>query len=149
MRAALVAAESAQEGMWRPMQLGFLAEAHAGIGERELARALLDEAIALATATKEGHFEAELHRVRGEVLLAQDKAAAEASFERALSIARHQGAKLWGLRAAVSLARLWRDQGRRDDARNLLAPVYGWFTEGFATPDLQAAGELLDMLRST
>jgi predicted ATPase len=145
MRAALVAAESAHEGMWRPMQLGFLAEAHASIGERELARALLDEAIALATATKEGHFEAELHRMRGEVLLAQDEAAAEASFERALLIARHQSAKLWELRAAVSLARLWRDQGRNGKATDLLAPVYGWFTEGFATPDLQAAKELLDM----
>jgi predicted ATPase len=86
--------------------------------------------------------------MRGEVLLAQDKAAAEASFERALSIARHQNAKLWELRAAVSLARLWRDQGRNDKATDLLAPVYGWFTEGFATPDLQAAKELLDILRS-
>jgi predicted ATPase len=148
MRAALVTAESAQMGMFRPMHLGYLAEAHAGIGERELALALLDEAIALATATKEGHFEAELHRMRGEVLLAQDKAAAEASFERALSIARRQSAKLWELRAAVSLARLWRDQGRYDKATDLLAPVYGWFTEGFATPDLQAAKELLDILRS-
>ncbi len=86
--------------------------------------------------------------MRGEVLLAQDEAAAEASFERALSIARHQSAKLWELRAAVSLARLWRDQGRNDKATDLLAPVYGWFTEGFATPDLQAAKELLDNLRS-
>jgi predicted ATPase len=147
MRAALVAAESAHVSMFSPMHLGYLAEAHAGIGERELARARLDEAIALATPTKEGNFEAELHRMRGEVLLAQDEAAAEASFERALSIARRQSAKLWELRAAVSLARLWCDQGRRDDARTLLAPVYGWFTEGFATPDLQAAKELLDMLK--
>jgi predicted ATPase len=146
MRAALVAQESAHVGMFRTMQLGLLAEAHAGIGERELAIALLDEAIVLAT-TKEGNFEAELHRMRGEVLLAQDEVAAEASFERALSIARRQSAKLWELRAAVSLARLWRDQGRRDDARNLLTPVYGWFTEGFATPDLQAAKALLDMLQ--
>jgi predicted ATPase/class 3 adenylate cyclase len=147
MRSALVAAENAHMGMFRPMHLGFLAEAHAGIGERELAHALLDEAIALATA-EEGNFDAELHRMRGEVLLAQDKAAAEASFERALSIARQQSAKLWELRAAVSLARLWRDQGWNDKATDLLAPVYGWFTEGFATPDLQAAKELLDMLRS-
>jgi predicted ATPase len=147
MRAALVAQESARVGLFRTVQLGFLAEAHAGIGERELARALLDEAIALATTT-EGNFEAELHRMRGEVLLAQDEVAAEASFERALSIARRQSAKLWELRAAVSLARLWRDQGRYDKATDLLAPVYGWFTEGFATPDLQAAKELLDILRS-
>lgn len=148
MRAAMAAAENAHEGMWRPMRLGFLAEVHAGIGERKLALALLDEAIALVTTTKEKNFEAELHRMRGEVLLAQDKAAAEASFERALSIARHQSAKLWELRAAVSLARLWRDQGRNEKATDLLAPVYGWFTEGFATPDLQAAKELLDILRS-
>jgi predicted ATPase len=72
--------------------------------------------------------------MRGEVLLAQDKAAAADSFERALSIARLQSAKLWELRASVSLARLWCDQGRRDDARNLLAPVYGWFTEGSPRP---------------
>jgi predicted ATPase len=85
--------------------------------------------------------------MRGEVLLAQDEVAAEASFERALSIARRQSAKLWELRAAVSLARLWRDQGRYDKATDLLAPVYAWFTEGFATPDLQAAKELLDMLK--
>jgi predicted ATPase len=85
--------------------------------------------------------------MRGEVLLPRDEAAAEASFERSLSIARRQSAKLWELRAAVSLARLWRDQGRRDDARNLLAPVYDWFTEGFATPDLQAARKLLDTLQ--
>ena len=148
MRASLVAQESSHVGFFRTMQLGLLAEAHAGIGERELARALLDEAIALATPTKERIFEAELHRIRGEVLLAQDEAAAEASFERALSIARRQSAKLWELRAAVSLARLWRDQGRNDKATDLLAPVYGWFTEGFATPDLQSAKELLDMLRS-
>jgi predicted ATPase len=146
MRAALVAQESAHVGFFHTMHLGFLAEAHAGIGERELARALLDEAIALATPTKERIFEAELHRMRGEVLLAQDEAAAEASFERALLIARHQSAKLWELRAAVSLARLWRDQGRSDKATDLLASVYGWFTEGFATPDLQAARELLHIL---
>jgi len=148
MRAAMVAEESAHAVMFRPMQMGFLAEAHAGIGECEFARALMDEALALANTIKEGYFEAELHRMRGEVLLPQDEAAAEASFGLALSIARHQSAKLWELRAAVCLARLWRDQGRRDKATDLLAPVYDWFTEGFATPDLQAARELLDILRS-
>ena len=148
MRAAMVAEESAHAVMFRPMQMGFLAEAHAGIGECEFARALMDEALALANTIKEGYFEAELHRMRGEVLLPQDEAAAEASFGLALSIARHQSAKLWELRAAVSLARLWRDQGRSDKSADLLAPVYDWFTEGFATPDLQAARELLDILRS-
>ena len=72
--------------------------------------------------------------------------AAEQLYRKALSIAREQGAKLWELRAAVALARLWRDQGRRREARDLLAPVYGWFTEGFDTPDLKEAKALLDAL---
>ena len=76
----------------------------------------------------------------------RDEAKAEAYFERALAVARAQQAKSWELRAAVSMARLWRDQGKRDEARGLLAPVYGWFTEGFDTPDLKQAEALLDEL---
>jgi len=75
-----------------------------------------------------------------------DAAKAEAYFERALAIARAQQAKSWELRAATSMARLWRDQGKRDKARELLAPVYGWFTEGFDTPDLKQAKALLNEL---
>ena len=111
-------------------------------------RGTVDEALDLvATALEtadticERWFEAELHRHRG-VLIAHRRgkdAEAEACFHRALGLARLQSAHSWELRAATSLARLWRDQGRCDEARNLLAPVYGWFTEGFDTPDLQEA----------
>ena len=97
--------------------------------------------------TGERWFEAELNRHKGQLLLRQGHAeAAEELYRKALSIAREQEAKLWELRAAASLARLSRDQGRRAEARHLLAPVYGWFTEGFDTPDLKDAKALLDEL---
>ena len=99
--------------------------------------------------TKEAMFEAEVYRVAGEVALKSpqpDVAKAHAYFERALSVARAQQAKSWELRAATSMARLWRDQGKRDKAHDLLAPVYGWFTEGFDTRDLKDAKALLDEL---
>jgi predicted ATPase len=93
--------------------------------------------------------EAELHRVRGELLHAgQDHAGAERSLCRAINIAQQQSAKFWELRAATSLARLWHEQGKRDAARDLLAPTYGWFTEGFDTPLLKEAKALLDELVS-
>jgi predicted ATPase len=97
--------------------------------------------------TGERWFEAELYRRKGELLLQQGHArAAEHLYRKALSIAREQEAKLWELRATASLARLRRDQGRHAEARDLLAPVYGWFTEGFDTPDLKEATALLDAL---
>ena len=101
--------------------------------------------------TKERLWEAEVHRIAGEVALKSpkpDRAKAEAYFEHALAVARTQQAKSLELRAAMSMARLWRDQGKRDEARNLLAPVYGWFTEGFDTLDLKEAKALLDELAS-
>ena len=86
-------------------------------------------------------------RLTGDVLLATgDRAGAEAGYREAIAIAQKQGAKLWELRAATGLARLWRDQGKLADALGLLAPVYGWFTEGFGTPVLQEAKSLLDEL---
>jgi predicted ATPase len=94
--------------------------------------------------------EAELHRLRGELLLAlpaPERHEAAACFRQALAGAREQGARLWELRVGTSLARLWRDQGEQHKARDLLAPVYGWFTEGLGTPDLQDAKALLDELR--
>jgi predicted ATPase len=94
--------------------------------------------------------EAELHRTAGAIALMlpeRDAAKAEAYFERALAIARRQQAKSWELRAAMSLARLWRDQGKLKQARELLAPVYGWFTEGFDTRDLREANTLLNELQ--
>ena len=94
--------------------------------------------------TGERWFEAELHRHKGQLLLQQGHAeAAEDRYHKALSIAREQEAKLWELRGAVSLARLRRDHGRHTEARDLLAPVYDWFTEGFDTPDLTDAKALL------
>ena len=101
--------------------------------------------------TKEVCYEAELNRAAGEIALLspnQDTAKAEGYFERALAVARQQEAKSWELRSAMSMARLWRDQGKRDEARELLAPVYGWFTEGFDTLDLKEAKSLLDQLSS-
>jgi len=101
----------------------------------------------IAERTRARWFAAELNRQKGRLLLRKGHAeAAEELYRRALGIAREQEAKLWELRAAASLARVWRDQGRRAAARDLLAPVYGWFTEGFATPDLKEAKALLDEL---
>jgi predicted ATPase len=108
---------------------------------------LLEEALQIVERTGERWLEAELHRQKGQLLLQQGHpAAAEELYREALRIAREQQAKLWELRAAVSLARLHRDQGCRAEARELLAPVYGWFTEGFDTPDLREAKALLDDL---
>ena len=90
-----------------------------------------------------------MHLIRGDLLTAMgDLPAGQASFEKAIAVARRQSAKLYELRAASSLARLWRDQGKRDEARDLLAPVYDWFTEGFDTLDLKEAKALLDELAS-
>jgi predicted ATPase len=101
--------------------------------------------------TKEKWCEADIHRTAGELTLMSpeaDAAKAEAHFERALAVAREQQAKSWELRAAIRMARLWRDQGKRYEARDLLAPVYGWYTEGFDTLDLKQAKALLDALAS-
>ena len=111
----------------------------------------INEALTTIETAREWWFEAECNRLAGEIALKSsvpDTGKAGAYFERALAVARAQQAKSWELRAAISLARLLRDQGRRDEARALLAPVYGWFSEGFATLDLQTAKALLDELRS-
>ena len=108
---------------------------------------LLDDALQIVERTGERWFAAELNRHKGQLLLRQGHSeAAEELYRKALSIAEEQEAKLWELRAAESLARLRRDQGRRAEARDLLAPVYGWFTEGFDTADLKEAKALLDEL---
>jgi class 3 adenylate cyclase/predicted ATPase len=129
--------------------LGFLAAAHAKAGQIEEALVALDAAMTRVTSAAEHIYEAELHRLRGELLLAVgDQTAAEGSFQAALAVARRQSAELLRLRASTSLARLWRDQAKRTEARDLLAPIYGWFTEGFDTPDLKEAKALLDELAS-
>ncbi len=132
-----------------PSLLSVLAKCHAELGQFDDARRCIGEAIAAAEASGERWWEADLHRVAGEIELMapeRDAAKAQAAFERALEISRAQEARAFDLRAATSLARLWRDQGRRVEARALLAPVYGWFTEGFDTPDLIEAKSLLEEL---
>jgi predicted ATPase len=127
--------------------LGFLAEAHLQAGEFDDALAALDQAAETAGATGERHYQAELHRLRGDVLAkAGDDAEAASWLQQAIDTARSQQAKSLELRAATSLARLWSEQGKRAPARDLLAPVYGWFTEGFDTADLKEARALLDEL---
>jgi predicted ATPase len=132
---------------WMPYFIALLAGACEIAGQVEEGLTLLDEALQIVERTGERWFAAELNRHKGQLLLRQGHSkAAKELYRKALSIAEEQGAKLWELRAAASLARLRRDQGRRAEARGLLAPVYGWFTEGFDTPDLKEAKALLDAL---
>jgi len=133
--------------VWMPLYVALLAGACEIAGQIEEGAARLDQALQLVERTGERWFAAELDRQRGRLLLRQGHPeGAGELYRKALSIARKQEAKLWELRAAANLARLWRDQGRRAAARDLLAPLYGWFTEGFATRDLKKAKALLDEL---
>jgi predicted ATPase len=121
-----------------------LAEAHAMLGQPVEGLNCLAEAARIIETTDERDHEAELHRVRGDLLNATgDRAAAERDYRQAIAVAERQSAKLFQLRAATSLARVWREQGKLADARVLLAPVYNWFTEGFDMPDLIEAKALL------
>jgi predicted ATPase len=130
-----------------PFYIDFLAEACESAGLIDESFALLDEALEIAERTGERWFAAELHRHKGRLLMRQgDTESAEKAYQTALSIAAEQEAKLWELRATVDLARLRRDQDRRAEAHDLLAPIYCWFTEGFATPDLKEAKAVLDEL---
>jgi predicted ATPase len=125
-----------------------LAEVHRSLGQPEAGLTALSEALALVETTGERYYEAELHRLKGELLLqhaAPEVSHAETCFQQALDIARRQQAKSLELRAAMSLGRLWQ-QGKRQEARTLLAEVYHWFTEGFDTADLQEAKGLLEAL---
>src|SRR5713226_5115374 len=144
-------------GLWRatgatlftPGHLSNLAKAYAELGQFEEAWRCIGEAMSAAETTKEKWCEAEIHRTAGEITLISpvpDASKAEVYFERAIAIAREQQAKSWELRAAMRMARLWRDQGKRQCAHDLLAPIYGWFTEGFDTLDLKEAKALLDHL---
>jgi class 3 adenylate cyclase/tetratricopeptide (TPR) repeat protein len=134
---------------FRPCSLTLLAHACRMAGRWRAALTHLAEARGLAEEREVGWWQAETLRLTGDVLLAtSDAAAAEASYCAAMALAQEQSAKLWELGAAMSLARLWRDQGKRTEARDLLAPIYGWFTEGFDTPVLKEAKALLDALSS-
>jgi predicted ATPase len=133
--------------MWMAHYIDLLAVISEIAGQIEEGLTLSDDALQIAESTGERWIEAELNRHKGQLLLRQGHTgAAEALYRKALCIAQEQGAKLWELRAAMSLARLRRDQGLHAEARDLLAPVYNWFTEGFDTPDLREARALLDSL---
>ena len=137
--------------VWMPWYLSILAAAYADLGQFDDAWRCMGEAITAVETTKERWHEAEVYRIAGEIALkslAPGTEKAEKYFERALSVARAQQAKSWELRAAMSVARLWRHQNKPQQARELLAPVYGWFTEGFDTLDLKEAKALLDELAS-
>jgi predicted ATPase len=126
-----------------------LADVCVAAGEADEGLRLIDDALSQITRSRQRMYEAELLRLQGTLRLlspAPDPSGAEASFRRALAVAREQNARMWELRAASSLARLWRDRGKPAEGRDLLAPVYGWFTEGFDTADLKDAKSLLDEL---
>ena len=136
--------------MDRPHLLALLAEGYATVGQTELGLAILTEALATAEAHEQRFYEAELYRLKGVLLLAQSAdqhAEAADCWHQALVIARHQQARSLELRTAISLSRLWQQQGKHAEARELLAPIYGWFTEGFDTADLQEARALLEELQ--
>jgi predicted ATPase len=144
LRSGSDAYRAAGSEVWMPHYRALLATALEIAGQVEEALTLLDHALRIMEKTGERWFAAELNRLKGQLLLRTRRyEAAEELYRKALGIAREQEAKLWELRAATSLAQLWRDQGRRAEARDLLAPVYDWFTEGFDTPDLKEARELL------
>jgi predicted ATPase len=174
MRQGLAAVRATGTELSQPYHLALLAEAYGRGGQIEAGLCALEEALAAADQHAERLYEAELQRLKGELLLRKSVAAgfmpaptaiqngpassvgaagqsslqmqAQACFQTALDVARRQQAKWWELRAAMSLSRLWQEQGKRAQARELLAPVYGWFTEGFDTADLQEAKALLDEL---
>jgi predicted ATPase len=137
--------------VYLPFFLAHLSRAHAELGQFDDAWRCIGEAMTAVETTNERWYEPEINRIKGEIALKLPQlgsAQAGAYFERALTVARTQQAKSWELRAAMSMARLWRDQGKPRKARDLLAPVYGWFTEGFDTRDLKEAKALLEELAS-
>ena len=135
--------------LMRPYYLGLLAEALGAAGDKGGALGAISNALSMVETSGERWWEAELYRLRGELLrLCREERDSEVWFQRSLDISQHQGAKSLELRASMSLARLWRDQGKEQQARELLAPVYGWFTEGFDTRDLKEAKALLEELAS-
>jgi predicted ATPase len=147
MRSGLAAYRATGAQLWMPHYIALLAAAYEVVGRIEEGLVQLGEALEIVESTGERWFAAELNRHKGQLLLQQGYTeGAEELYRKALNIAVEQEAKLWELRAAVSLARLRCDQGRHTEARDLLAPVYNWFTEGFDTPDLKEAKSLLDQL---
>ena len=149
LTSGLAAFRSTGSTLWMPLHMSCLAIAHRDLDRFDEAWRCIGEATTAIETTGERWYEAEVLRVAGEIAMMspeRDTAKAEMFFDRALAVARQQQARSWELRAAMSMAKLWREQGQRDKARDLLAPVYGWFTEGFDTLDLKDAKALLDDL---
>jgi class 3 adenylate cyclase/predicted ATPase len=144
---SITALRSTGSTLWTTLHLPYLARAYAELGQFEYARSCIHEAVSAAETSNERWHEAEIYRIGGEIELLMpqpDRAKAEANFEQALEIARAQEAKSWELRAAMSMAQLWRDQGKRQQSREYLAPLREWFREGFDTQDLKQAKALLE-----
>jgi predicted ATPase len=151
LTSGLAAYRSTGSTVWMPLFLLYLAIAYADLRQFDDAWRCISEAMNAVDITKERWCEADLNRIAGEIALMSptpEPVKAQTYFERALAVARKQKAKSWELRAAMSLARLWRSQAKVRQARELLAPVYGWFTEGFDTRDLKEAKALLEELAS-
>ena len=148
MQRAIAVIERTNSVNRRTLYLGHSAAARASLGQSEVGLDLLDEAIQTADKINERFFEAELHRLRGKILLTLGRRGeAEAGLRRALTIAQQQQARWWELRAATTLAKHWRDEGKCLEADSLLQPAYGWFVEGFNTTPLKDAKALLGELR--
>jgi hypothetical protein len=149
INSGIAALQSSGATLWLPINISWLAGLHAKLGQFEEAWRRIDEAMALVQSHKEKWCEAEILCVAGDILLSRSEAGADGArdyFERAIAIARSQAAKSLELRAATRLATFWRDRSEHLTARAVLAPVYGWFTEGFDTHDLRRAKALLDEL---
>jgi predicted ATPase len=149
MRQGFEAYQATGAGLDMPFYLSLLAEAYGQARQPEAGLRVATKALTLVEQHDEHYYEAELYRLQGELLLRQSSdhaAEVETCFYQAITIAQGQSAKSWELRAAMSLARLWQSQGKRQDAYDLLAPVYGWFTEGFDMADLKDARSLLGEL---
>jgi len=145
MQRSLALLEAKNVASHRPHFLSLLAQVQVREGDYQSALALCTDALERARRTEQHYFDAEIYRIEGEARRAAGHAVFDVGhcFGRALEISRRQGARMFELRAAMALARLWRGQGRKVEARDLLAPIYGWFTEGFDTIDLKAAKALL------
>jgi len=149
MRQGLIALRATGAELHGPYYLALLAEVYGIMGQPESGLTVLAEALTLAETTGDRWYAPELYRLKGALLLQQsadNHTEAQACFQQALDVARSRQVKSLELRAATSLSRLWQQQGKRAEARQLLAEVYGWFTEGFDTPDLREAKALLDEL---
>jgi predicted ATPase len=149
MRQGIAAWEATGAAFHCPHHLALLAEPYAKVGQIEEGLEVLSKALEVVERTGERYYEAELHRLRGELLRMQGETGdekVEACFRKTLEVARRQEARSWELRAAMSMSRLWQSRGRREEAHKLLAGIYGWFTEGFDTPDLKEAKALLEDL---